>query len=334
MFLESQYNVRRYGWQATMNYDLVISKTPVRFSLAGGGTDLDSYYQKFGGLAVSMTIDKYVYVLVRRDSETRICAPSEHRSLPQAVVRELGLQKPAFISVVPELAGGTGLGTGGAITVGLINAISFFNGKKLSKDRIADLAYKIERHKLKLSCGRKDQYSTSFGGINLLRFDPDETVEVRPFKLSRRAAVEDLREHICLFDTGLRRSSEKILSRQQGLSGGRIVEGLHYLKEGAQVIAQALSRGDLERVGRRMHEEFLIKRKIIPGHSTRAINQAYERAMKVGAWGGRISGAGGGGYLIVFCPPAKRTKVIKALQPFSHLAFDFDFEGTKIIHAE
>jgi D-glycero-alpha-D-manno-heptose-7-phosphate kinase len=310
---------------------LTITRTPVRISLGGGGTDLASYYKAYGGAALSMSINKYVFVTVQADNCTRYC--SAETMLPQAVVRRLGLSRPAAIHVTTTVSGGTGLGTGGAITVGLVNAVSVYNGFLLPPGELAETAYSIEFDDLGLSCGKKDQYATAFGGINLFRFNQDDTVDVEPLHLpaEREAA---LRAHLMLFYTGRTRNSEEILRRQQELSASVIADGLHALKASTLRIAEMLRAGDFEAIGRQLDIDWEIKRAIVPGISNEVIDDAYARARAAGALGGRISGAGNGGYIIIFCSPDRHAAVRHALAHLDELAFDFDHTGSRVLYCD
>lgn len=308
---------------------LAVTRTPVRISLGGGGTDLASYYKAYGGAALSMSINKYVFVTVQEDNCTRYC--SAETVLPQAVVRRLGLSRPAAIHVTTTVSGGTGLGTGGAITVGLVNAISAFNSRRLSAQELAETAYAIEVDDLGLSCGKKDQYATAFGGLNLFRFNQDDTVDIEPVRLSAGQEAA-LRAHLMLFYTGRTRNSEEILRRQQELSASVIADGLHALKASTLRIAEMLRAGDFEGIGRQLHIDWEIKRAIVPGISNEVIDDAYARARAAGALGGRISGAGNGGYIIIYCAPDRHAAVRHALAHLDELAFDFDHTGSRVVY--
>jgi D-glycero-alpha-D-manno-heptose-7-phosphate kinase len=308
---------------------LVITRTPVRISLGGGGTDLASYYQAYGGAALSMSINKYVFVMVQKDTCTRYC--SAETVLPRAVVQRLGLAHPASIHVSTTVSGGTGLGTGGAITVGLVHAISCYNGRRPSPGELAETAYSIEFDDLKLSCGKKDQYATAFGGINLFRFNQDDTVNVEPLRLPPELEAT-LHAHLMLFYTGRTRNSEEILRRQQELSASVIADGLHALKASTLRIAEMLRNGDFEGIGRQLHIDWEIKRAIVPGISNEVIDDAYARAIAAGALGGRISGAGNGGYIIIYCPPDWHESVRRALAHLDELAFEFDHTGSRVVY--
>jgi D-glycero-alpha-D-manno-heptose-7-phosphate kinase len=307
----------------------VVSKTPVRFSLAAGGTDLDAYWLSgFVGATVSLTIDKFVRVIVKSALKWHFSNPSQ---LAKAAVKHLGLEHPISISVKTDLPAGTGLGTGGAIMVGLVKAISCFMGEDWDAQRIAETAYQIERHDLGLSCGKKDQYMAAFGGLNLIEYYPNGSVVVTP--LVSKVDVSRLCQHLLLFDTGITRDSEGILHKQQEISQKDILPALHLLNQGAYAIVDALRAGNFQVVGEMMNRHWLIKRDIIPGISNEIIDNAYERAIKAGALGGRISGAGGGGYLIIFCPPEKRELICQNIG-LQCQEFEFESEGTRIIETE
>jgi len=304
----------------------VISKTPVRISLASCGNDLAAYWEEgYAGFTVSLTINKFVFVTAEASSAWQFSKPDR---LIKGAIKYLKVKKTLSIEVKTDLPAGTGLGTGGAIMVGLVNTLGKHLNKKFDKNDIANIAYIIEKEKLGFSCGKKDQYSTAFGGLNMIKYFPSGKVEVTPINLKNKLQL--LMKHLLVFDTGIIRDSEKILKNQAVISRSKIQKGLHLVNHGAIELAYYLVRGDFEKVGLLMDEHWQIRSKIIPGTTNAIIDRAYNKAMKAGALGGRISGAGGGGYLIIYAPPSKRASISKAvgLKP---LPFKFEKEGTKIL---
>jgi len=317
------------------DFETVICRTPVRATLTSGGIDFDAYFLQYGGFEVCFSINKYVYVIAHHDGhKTRICTshPAEQK-LPKATLFRLGTKKPVNLMVSTTLAAGTGLGTGGAITVGLVYALSMFNGEVWDKNKIADTAYRIERHDLGLSCGKKDQFSTAFGGINAYFYNKDDTVDVKPVRLSA-ANRQTLQNYLMLFDSGQVHDSEKILKTQVKLSAEKIAQTMHILKDYNFKLYDLLKKGNLRAIGPLMRKTFEIKKKIVPNFSTPHLDRGFNEAFRLGASGGRISGAGGGGFILLFAHPAKQGKIRGRLEQlgYEYLPFLFDFTGTQIIN--
>ncbi len=307
----------------------IISKTPVRISLASCGSDFKSYWEEgFSGFTVSLTIDKYIFVTVKKEKIQQFSKPDH---LIKGAIKYLKVKEPLAIEVKTDLPAGTGLGSGGAIMVGLVNALAKYLNKNFDKGKIAETAYIIENERLGFSSGKKDPYATAFGGLNMMKYSPPNgKVDVIPVNLKNKLPL--LMKHILLFDTGITRESEKILKNLVTNSRSKIQKELNILSQGALELAFYLAREDFKKVGTIMDELWQIRRQIMPDCSNNLINKTYSNAMKAGALGGRMSGAGGGGYLIIFAPPDKKTKIIKAVG-LKELPFKFEKNGTKIIYS-
>jgi D-glycero-alpha-D-manno-heptose-7-phosphate kinase len=331
---------------------MLIVRAPVRISFAGGGTDLESYYGRFGGLVVSATIDKYFYVFVTVNKGENIqIMSSDFRTfyrqdagqemlwdgdlaLPRAILNHFNIHEGLAMFLASQVPPGTGLGSSSTVTVAVIKAISSLQGLSLSKRRIAELACSIEIEKLGMPIGKQDQFAAAFGGVNAFTFER-EGVAVEPLTLSRDV-VEGLERGILLFYTGVAREAARVLTEQNratlsGASG--VIEPLHSIKAVAAEVKRCFERGDLRRFGELLHASWEQKKRLASGISNPWIDECYETAQRHGALGGKITGAGGGGFLMLYCTPAKGPAVTDALERLGLKRMDFsiDFDGAKIL---
>jgi D-glycero-alpha-D-manno-heptose-7-phosphate kinase len=331
---------------------MLIVRAPVRISFAGGGTDLESYYSRFGGLVVSATIDKYFYVFVtvnkgeniqimssdfrtfyRQDAEQEMLWDGD-LALPRAILNHFNIHEGLAMFLASQVPPGTGLGSSSTVTVAVIKAISSLQGLSLSKHRIAELACSIEIEKLGMPIGKQDQFAAAFGGVNAFTFER-EGVAVEPLRLSRDV-VEGLERGILLFYTGVAREAARVLTEQNRatLSGAAgVIEPLHTIKAVAAEVKRCFEMGDLGRFGELLHASWEQKKRLASGISNPWIDECYETAQRHGALGGKITGAGGGGFLMLYCTPAKGPAVTDALERLGLKRMDFsiDFDGAKIL---
>jgi D-glycero-alpha-D-manno-heptose-7-phosphate kinase len=330
---------------------MLIARAPLRISLAGGGTDLPAYYEKHGGLVVSTTIDKYVYVLVSGNpSETVQITSADYRmfyrhhfgtpmswdgdlGLPRAVLHEFGIERGVSVFVASEVPPGTGLGSSGAVAAALIRAIAAYLDRSLTPAEVADLACRIELEKLGAPVGKQDQFAAAFGGLNAFCFERDRTVveAIEP----AAGALAELQRHLLLFFTGTARNSATILQEQQratrqGQSG--TLEALHQIKGAAQSCRAALEAGDVAGIGELLREGWAYKKRVVSGITTGWIDETYEMARACGAVGGKITGAGGGGFLLLFCPPACQDRLTDAMESrgLRRMEFRFSRQGAAV----
>jgi D-glycero-alpha-D-manno-heptose-7-phosphate kinase len=325
---------------------LLIARAPFRLSFAGGGTDLAAYYRPFGGLVVSTAINRHIYVMLR---EGRVDAPVHFISLdggsftqthlrdgvepdgatrlPRAVLGYFGISKGIELFVASEIPSGTGLGSSSALAVALIHAVSAYLGHPMSPAAVAELACAIEIEHLRLPIGKQDQYASAIGGMNEIAFAADG-VAIRPLRLSPLVR-RHLEDRLLLFYTGKRRDASAILGHQSRASEERKPEtmaSLHALKQIATRTIVALERGDLDAFGSLLHEGWMHKQRLTHGISNSFIDKCYERARDAGARGGKIAGAGGGGFLLLDCPPERTEAVTNALLPLGLQPFAFALE--------
>jgi len=323
---------------------VIISQTPFRISFAGGGSDLPSYYRQHGGAVVSSAINKYVYVTVSRkfDQSLRVSYSRTEEvetaaQLQHPIVREglgmLGLQGGLEITSVADIPSrGTGLGSSSSFAVGLMHALHAIEGRHVSSGRLADEACRIEIEKCGEPIGKQDQYAAAFGGLNYIQFHQDGSVQVDPIVLPA-GARENLDRSFLMFYTGITRSASGILAGQsKALSDeSKKSEAMHKMVAYADELRDELWKGNFDAMGRILHENWLLKRTLTAGISSGEIDEWYGRAMKAGALGGKLLGAGGGGFLLFYAPPEKHAGIAAALSDLRRIDFSLEPRGSRII---
>ncbi len=324
---------------------MIISRAPVRISLGGGGTDLESYYSKYGGFLLGASIDKYIFISVNKRfydnirlgySETEIVndrSEIKHRIFKE-VFKFLDLNKGIEAVSVADVPANCGLGSSSSFTVSLLNALHAYKREYVSQKQLADEACHIEIDVLKEPIGKQDQYISAFGGITSLTFEKNGNVEVEPVKMDDET-LSQLENDILLFYTGIERSASDILSSQNEKSkkdDSQVIDTLHEIKRIGYETKKAFEKGDLIRFGELLDEHWRIKKNMSNKISNKYIDDCYDTAMKNGALGGKIMGAGGGGFFMFYCNNNK-AKLIKALREkeLVPMKFRFDFEGAKIL---
>ncbi len=323
---------------------MIITRTPFRVSFAGGGSDLPSFYRRHEGCVLSMTINKYMYVSIHptfnRDetvvkySQTEIVR--DVRAVQHPIARQLlldyGIDGVEIVSTA-DVPAGTGLSTSSAYTVGLIHALNAFRGKLCSQERIAREACELEIEKLGEPIGKQDQYGTAVGGLKFIRFKSDDSVEVEPLAVSRQK-LSELEGNLLLFYTGLTHSAGEILQEQNKNVAGedKKFQNLVKMTELAYELREAVVAGKLDDFGRILNENWLLKRELASQISNDKIGKYYDLAMANGALGGKLLGAGGGGFLLFYCPEEKQKRLRSALSDLWELPFAMESSGTKIIY--
>lgn len=333
---------------------MLIVRSPMRISLGGGGTDLPAYYRQHGGFVLSAAINKYFYsVLCRRDdgqiqiissdlrvSETwselaRLDGRGTRLEIPLAVLKHFGRQASFDLFLASEILPGTGLGSSASVCVNILTIISRHLDIPLSKYELAECAFHIARNILGKPVGKQDEYASAFGGLNLIEFRADESALVRPVDISSQS-LRALEERLLLFYTGASHDSWTILKAQEESShdqGGAGVEALHIIKKLAVRMQAALESEDLESIGPLLHEGWEAKKSISKEISTPRIDRLYQLARESGATGGKITGAGGGGFLLLYCPIQSQATVRAALaeQQIQEMSFRFDHSGARVV---
>jgi len=322
---------------------LIISRTPVRISFVGGGTDLPGYYKTGFGAVVSTTIQNYIYVIAKQRfensyrisySETEIASSLNDikHDLIRESIRSAKITDYLEILTIADIPGrGTGLGSSGSLAVGLLNALYSYIGINQSKEFLASEACRLEINILKRSCGKQDQYAASYGGLNYIQFNKDESVIVEPIKLSS-STLKELEDNLMLFYTNITRPSESILP-YQAKNIPRRIEILDKMRDQALYLRDMLRQNDISELGALLHQGWLYKRQLAKGISNPIIDSYYNKARKAGAIGGKISGAGGGGFLLLYVLRRDQDSVRKALFNLREVSLRLDSTGTRIIYS-
>jgi D-glycero-alpha-D-manno-heptose-7-phosphate kinase len=324
---------------------LIIARSPLRITLGGGGTDLPSYYAEHEGFVIAAAIDKFVYVTVTRPFRPGIYlkySESEHveqvAQVRHPIMREalglLNLRTPQIeITTLADIPAGTGLGSSGSFTTALLRALHAYRQEAVENRDLADLACDIEINRLKKPVGKQDQYIAAHGGISCLSFHRDHRVSVVPLRLARSTLLE-LEDNLLLFFTGFTRAAADILQDQQKRSqagDAAMLANLDYVKAMAYQSREALEGGDLMRFGQLLHEHWEHKKRRSEGISNPNIDKWYTLAMSNGAIGGKLVGAGGGGFLMFYAADRSRLRQTMAEAGLEEVRFRFEFEGTKVV---
>jgi D-glycero-alpha-D-manno-heptose-7-phosphate kinase len=324
---------------------MIINRSPLRITLGGGGTDLPSYYERFGGFLVAAAIDRYVYVTI-----TRPFAPSIHLKysdieqvenvddIRHPIIREAlrmqNLRTPQIeITTLADIPAGTGLGSSGSFTTALIKALYAHRRRLLHPSEVAKLACEIEIERLKEPVGKQDQYIAAYGGLTCLDFREDGSVQARPLAISMET-LWDLEDNLLLFFTGFSRSAGTILQEQKDRSqqlDDEMLANLHYVKDLGVRSQHALESGHCAQFGALMHEHWQHKKQRSRQMSNSKIDEWYELGRRSGALGGKLVGAGGGGFLLFYTEDRKRLRQAMAGAGLEEVRFRFDFEGTKVL---
>jgi len=325
---------------------LIIARSPLRISLGGGGTDLPSYYREHEGFLIAAAIDKYVYVTINRPFNEGIYlkySEIEHvktvDEVSHNIIREAlkleNLNTPQVeISSIADLPSGTGLGSSGSFTTALLKALYAYRHRHINPEELAELACAIEIDRLKEPIGKQDQYIASVGGITCFAFHKDNSVTFAPLKISRET-FHKLEDNLLLFFTGFSRSASEILKDQHIKSQKNDVDmlnNLHFVKEIGYQSKDALESGNTDKFGELMHQHWEHKKKRSGGMSNQDIDTWYETALKNGAIGGKVVGAGGGGFLMFMADDAAKLRSAMTKSGLQEVRFKFDFEGAKVIH--
>ena len=324
---------------------MIIARSPLRITLGGGGTDLPSYYREHEGFLIAAAIDKYVYVNVMRPFTEGIYlkySQLEHvekvADVKHPIIREAlqlqGLRTPQVeITSLADIPAGTGLGSSGSFTTALLKSLYAHHRKLIHPKELAELACRIEIDHLGEPVGKQDQYIAAYGGLTCFTFHQDDRVTAEPLHLSIETMF-DLEDNLLLFFTGFSRSAGSILEDQHVRSQKNeetMLRNLHYVKELGYRSKDALEAGKLTEFGELMHEHWENKKRRSDGMSNPKIDEWYELAMKNGAVGGKLVGAGGGGFLLFCAADRNKLRHTMARVGLEEVRFRFDFEGTKVV---
>ena len=323
---------------------MIISRTPLRMSFAGGGSDLSEYYKTGYGAVVSTAIDKYIYITVNKKFDDLIRVSYSQTEMVKSVdevkhniIREalklVGIEKGievVYMGDIPLGSAGIGLGSSSSLAVGVLNALYAYKGEHATAERLAGEACKIEIDILGHPIGKQDQYIAAYGGFNFIQFNRDETVYVDPLICNRKTKSR-LNDNLMMFYTGIERVSSDILGEQKQ----KTKDNLAYLDNMVSLageVRKCITDNSLNKFAELLHEGWLYKKKLASGISTALIDDYYEKALRAGAIGGKILGAGGGGFLLLYCEKEHQNKVREQMSGLKEIPFSFEPQGSKIIY--
>ncbi|MGH7267700.1 MAG: galactokinase [Candidatus Rokuibacteriota bacterium] len=323
---------------------MIIARSPLRISLGGGGTDLPSYYRRFGGFVLAAALDRYVYItvhttfvpeiIVKYSRLERVASVDEikHPIIREAL-RLLDLGQSLEITSMADIPAGTGLGSSGSFTTALLKALYAYRRRPILAEELAREACAIEIERLGEPIGKQDQYISAFGGLMGFEFRPDDTVEVAPLRIDAET-LYNLEDNLLLFFTGYTRPAGTILREQDTRSRDAdtdMLENLHHVKKLGLESRERLERGDLVGFGQLMNEHWQHKKQRGEQMTNPDIDRWYELALRSGAAGGKLVGAGGGGFLMFYATDKTRLRHALRAEGLREVRFRFDFEGSKIV---
>jgi D-glycero-alpha-D-manno-heptose-7-phosphate kinase len=323
---------------------MIITRTPLRITLGGGGTDLPSYYEQFGGVVISAAIDKHIYIssnatftpdyFLKYSALERVerAADIEHPIVREALLAH-GVEPSVELVSMADIPSGTGLGSSGAFTVGLLQAIYAMKRDHVSAAEVAEEACRIEIDRLGRPVGKQDQYVAAFGGLKTYHFEADGSVKVCPLQISE-ATFHDLQDHLVMFFSGYSRAADKVLAEQRVKSAAgdsEMIDNLHYVKELGLRSQAALEHGDCEGYAALMHEHWEHKKKRSGMMSNPHIDRWYTLGRENGALGGKLVGAGAGGFLLFYTREPRRLRGAMAAEGLAEVRFSFDSDGSVVL---
>ena len=324
---------------------MIIVRSPLRISLGGGGTDLPSYYREHSGFLIAAAIDKYVYITLHQTFQpgliikySKMEKVSVAAEIQHPIIREsfqaLGIDDNHLeIASMADIPAGTGLGSSGSFTTGLLRALHAFKRNLVYPKQLAEQACDIEINRLKEPIGKQDQYIAAYGGITCFRFLPNDKVEAWPLKISSNT-LHEMEDNLLLFFTGYSRDASSILKEQDDKSkqsARDMIDNLHFVKELGKQSQQALEQGDVRQFGELMNVHWQHKKKRSGNMTNSHIDEWYRLALANGAVGGKLIGAGGGGFLMFYAEDRARLRQVMEQQGLQEVRFRFDFEGTKVL---
>lgn len=323
---------------------MIISRTPFRVSFAGGGTDLPSFFLKEPGAVTSTSINKYMYITIHKSFDNSILlkySKTEHVKSPDQLVHDrareclkyVGVSKGVEITSVADIPAGTGLGSSSSFTVGLLAALYAYKGMHVSAERLAAEAFDIEVNILKNPIGKQDQYAAAYGGLRHIQFNPDDTV-FSDMIITKKKTIRDLNEGMMMFYTGMTRSASDILKKQSRniVNDRDKFKMMVKMRDFSRDLRVSLSNNDLTEFGQILHNGWELKKKLAGGISNPIIDKIYDAARGAGALGGKILGAGGGGFLMLYCDEEYQESVRDALFDLKEMKVGLEPQGSKIIY--
>lgn len=323
---------------------MIITRTPLRLSFVGGGSDIPSYYLDYGGAVLSTSINKYVYITLNKrfDHTLRVSYSQteevdsveqlRHR-LVKAVLTKLNVCGGLEITSIADVPSrGSGLGTSSAFTVGLLHGVYAYKGVYKSRDDLASEACEVEIDILQEPIGKQDQYGTAIGGMNIIRFNPDQTVDIEPV-CAPPGVIQLVERSMIMFYTGVTRSASAILQTQIDEVAGSAYKRktLQRMVGLTDVMRTELMASNVGAVGEILHENWILKKSLCGGISSGSIDECYATARAAGAIGGKLLGAGGGGFMVFFAPEDRHKEIKRAMSSLQHVEFGFERQGTSVI---
>lgn len=326
---------------------MIITRTPLRISIGGGGTDLPSYYEGYGGFVISAAINKHIYVGINEtfsggyflkysSLEHAFQIDDIRHPLIREVLRLHEVPAPIEIVSMADIPAGTGLGSSGAFAVGLLRAVHALKRKYVDPGVVAEEACRIEIEVLQNPVGKQDQYIAAYGGLACFDFQEDGQVNVSPLNISN-STLYDLEEHLLMFFTGYSRNASVVLDDQKVRSqagDAQMLDNLHYIKQLGLCIKLALEQGNSRRFGELMHDHWMHKKLRSPGTTNEGINRWYDIGRENGAIGGKLVGAGGGGFLLFYAEDRDALRRAMSREGLREVRFAFDHEGSKLLARE
>ena len=323
---------------------MIITRTPFRISFVGGGSDMEGFYKYSQGAVLSTTINKFMYIYSHNffdedkirvkysQTETVTDVNKLKHPILREVIKKFKIRGALEISSNADVPAGTGLGSSSSFTVGLLHNLYTVFGKFITKEQLARESCDIEINKLKEPIGKQDQYAAAFGGLNLIRFNSSGKVNVEPLHLKKKTYVA-LQKNLLMFYTGSQRKTASILLEQKNnLNSKGKFEILKKMVELVWELHDSLYNGDLNKFGTILHKNWLLKQQLASKISNPVINDLYDKALKNGAIGGKLLGAGGGGFLLLYCDQNKQKALKKAMYPLRELKSNLENEGSKLVY--
>jgi D-glycero-alpha-D-manno-heptose-7-phosphate kinase len=323
---------------------MIITKTPFRISFVGGGSDLAAFYERSKGAVLSTSINKYMYIsshtffeedkIRTKYSQTETVSSLADLKHPilRTVLKKFNIKGGLEISSIADVPSGTGMGSSSSFTVGLLHNLHAVTNQQASKEMLAAGACEVEIDLLKEPIGKQDQYAAAYGGLNVIEFQPDGHVRVEPVYLSKDNKIQ-LQDNLMMFYIGNIRSASAILAEQRkNTSAEDKFNALKQMVDLVYELRENLVNGKLDEMGRILNENWILKQKLASGITNPTIDDIYQIALKNGALGGKLLGAGGGGFMLFYCPKEKQQKLKQALSGIRPFDFNFEADGSKLIY--
>ncbi|HAD96433.1 MAG TPA: GHMP kinase [Cryomorphaceae bacterium] len=323
---------------------MIITKTPFRISFVGGGSDLEAFYSQSQGAVLSTSINKYMYVSSHRffeedkirtkysQTETVDHLNELKHPILKECLRKFSIEGGIEISSIADIPSGTGMGSSSSFTVGVLHNLHAFKHQYASKEKLASGACEIEIDLLKEPIGKQDQYAAAYGGLNVIEFNKDGSVNVQPLYIKDQV-YQELQDNLCLYYIGNQRSASSILSEQRkNTSQEEKFNTLRKMVDLVYELRDVLMQERLDDFGKLLHENWMMKQRLASGISNPLINELYNTAMENGAMGGKLLGAGGGGFMLFYCPGSKQKKLDEALKKVKRFDFKFEKQGSQLIY--